>query len=157
MEPTTRPTAKSNDKPTAKPNAKQKFHKKKPAKKKPKWKWSNRDYSQLANALEAVFPDMRHNMQLEKHQVNEIGRSKYVAFDVKDLNHITFSFQGNKIENVNLVFDNPMKAAIWSTRRLRFLQKIDPEHKIKKLDQAWRMLEFFYNKLEEASKAANSN
>ena len=130
--------------------------KKKPAQKKVKWKWSNRDYAQLANALEAVFPDMRHNMMLEKHQVNEIGRSKYVAFDVKDLNHITFSFQGNKVENVNLVFDNPMKAAIWSTRRLHYLQKIDPEHKIKKLDQAWRMLEFFYNKLEEASKAKNN-
>lgn len=136
-----------------------KFNKKKPANKKPKpkWKWANRDYAQLANALENVFPDMRHNMMLEKHQVNEIGRSKYVAFDVKDLNHITFSFQGNKIENVNLVFDNPMKAAIWSTRRLRYLQKIDPEHKIKKLDQAWRMIEFFYNKLEEASKASKSN
>lgn len=136
-----------------------KFNKKKPTNKKPKpkWKWANRDYAQLANALENVFPDMRHNMMLEKHQVNEIGRSKYVAFDVKDLNHITFSFQGNKIENVNLVFDNPMKAAIWSTRRLRYLQKIDPEHKIKKLDQAWRMLEFFYNKLEEASKAPKSS
>lgn len=136
-----------------------KFNKKKPVNKKPKpkWKWANRDYAQLANALENVFPDMRHNMMLEKHQVNEIGRSKYVAFDVKDLNHITFSFQGGKIENVNLVFDNPMKAAIWSTRRLRYLQKIDPEHKIKKLDQAWRMLEFFYNKLEEASKAPKSN
>ena len=136
-----------------------KFNKKKPAnkKQKPKWIWSNRDYAQIATALENVFPDMRHNMMLEKHQVNEIGRSKYVAFDVKDLNHITFSFQGGKIENVNLVFDNPMKAAIWSTRRLRYLQKIDPEHKIKKLDQAWRMLEFFYNKLEEASKAPKSN
>ena len=136
-----------------------KFNKKKPTNKKPKpkWKWANRDYAQLANALENVFPGMRHNMMLEKHQVNEIGRSKYVAFDVKDLNHITFSFQGGKIENVNLVFDNPMKAAIWSTRRLRYLQKIDPEHKIKKLDQAWRMLEFFYNKLEEASKAPKSN
>lgn len=136
-----------------------KFNKKKPTnkKQKPKWIWSNRDYAQIATALENVFPDMRHNMMLEKHQVNEIGRSKYVAFDVKDLNHITFSFQGNKIENVNLVFDNPMKAAIWSTRRLRYLQKIDPEHKIKNLDQAWRMLEFFYNKLEEASKSPKSN
>lgn len=136
-----------------------KFNKKKPTnkKQKPKWIWSNRDYAQIATALENVFPDMRHNMMLEKHQVNEIGRSKYVVFNIDDLNNITFSFQGNKVTNVNLVFDNPMKAAIWATRRLRYLQKIDPEHKIKNLDQAWRMLEFFYNKLEEASKAPKSN
>lgn len=136
-----------------------KFNKKKPTnkKQKPKWKWSNRDYAQIATALENVFPDMRHNMMLEKHQVNEIGRSKYVVFNIDDLNNITFSFQGNKVPNVNLVFDNPMKAAIWATRRLRYLQKIDPKHKIKNLDQAWRMLEFFYNKLEEASKAPKSN
>lgn len=136
-----------------------KFNKKKPTNKKPKpkWIWSNRDYAQIANVLENVFPDMHHNMMLEKHQVNEIGRSKYVVFNIDDLNNITFSFQGNKVPNVNLVFDNPMKAAIWTTRRLRYLQKIDPEHKIKKLDQAWRMLEFFYNKLEEASKAKNDN
>ena len=45
-----------------------KFNKKKPTNKKPKpkWIWSNRDYAQIATALENVFPGMRHNMMLEK-------------------------------------------------------------------------------------------
>ena len=45
-------------------------------KKKPKFIWSNRNYAEIVEAYEAQFPEMRKNYFLEKHQINEIGRSK---------------------------------------------------------------------------------
>lgn len=124
-------------------------------KKKPKFIWSNRNYAEIVAAYEAQFPEMRKNYFLEKHQVNEIARSKRVKYDVVSENEITFEFNGQKQPNVKLVFDNTTKAMIWSARRLRFLQKIDTEHKIKTLDNAWRMLESFYNKVEKTKNALN--
>ena len=124
-------------------------------KKKPKFFWSDRKYDEIVAAYEAQFPDMRQNRILEKHQVNEIARSKRVKYDVVSENEITFEFNGQKQPNVKLVFDNTTKALIWSARRLRFLQKIDAEHKIRALDNAWRMLESFYNKVEKTQNALN--
>ena len=120
--------------------------------KKPKWIWSNRDYPTIVKTLEGMFPDMRRHAYLESCQINEIAASKHVVFNLDDLHAIKFSFSGKKQKIVALEFDNPMKAAIWSSRRLELLQKIDPNHKNRRLEQAWKMLEFFYNKLEAATK-----
>lgn len=124
-------------------------------KKKPKFFWSDRKYDEIVAAYEAQFPDMRQNRILEKHQVNEIARSKRVKYNVVSENEITFEFNGQKQPDVKLVFDNTTKALIWSARRLKFLQKIDADHKIKTLDNAWRMLEAFYNKVEKTQNALN--
>lgn len=124
-------------------------------KKKPKFIWSNRNYAEIVEAYEAQFPEMRKNYFLEKHQINEIGRSKRVKYEVVSENEITFEFNGQKQPNVKLVFDNFTKALIWSSRRLKLLQKIDADHKIKSLDNAWRMLEAFYNKVEKTQNALN--
>lgn len=124
-------------------------------KKKPKFFWSDRKYDEIVAAYEAQFPEMRKNYFLEKHQVNEIGRSKRVKYEVVSENEITFEFNGQKQPNVKLVFDNFTKALIWSSRRLKLLQKIDADHKIKTLDNAWRMLESFYNKVEKTQNALN--
>lgn len=137
-------------------NGGKKFDKQKNQKKqKPKFIWSNRNYAEVVEAYEAQFPEMRKNYFLEKHQINEIGRSKRVKYEVVSENEITFEFNGQKQPNVKLVFDNFTKALIWSSRRLKLLQKIDADHKIKSLDNAWRMLEAFYNKVEKTQNALN--
>ena len=128
------------------------FKKKGQKPKKPKWIWSNRDYPTIVKTLEGMFPGMRRHSYLETCQINEIAASKHVVFNIDDLNAIKFSFSGKKQKIVALEFDNPMKAAIWASRRLELLQKIDPKHKNRRLEQAWKMLEFFYNKLEAATK-----
>lgn len=141
----------------AKKKANKKFDPKKKGQKgqkskKPKWIWSNRDYATIVKTLEGMFPGMRRHSYLESCQINEIAASKHVVFNMDDLHAIKFSFSGKKQKIVALEFDNPMKAAIWASRRLELLQKIDPKHKNRRLEQSWKMLEFFYNKLEAATK-----
>lgn len=137
---------KNNQKKNFKSNGKSKkpFKPKGKGKRKPQIKpVLTAEQQQMLTTLNAVFPNAERNLHLEYRQNEQIGSNK-VKFNVSK-EQVTFSFKGKTGKDITLTFDQPIKAAFWTLRRLETLARFKGDALIK--NQAKQRLNAFYNEL----------
>lgn len=98
---------------------------------------------QMLTTLNAVFPNAERNLYLEYRQHEQIGSNK-VKFNVTK-EQVTFSFKGKSGKDITLTFDQPIKAAFWTLRRLETLARFKGDALVK--NQAKQRLNVFYDEL----------
>lgn len=137
------------NKKTFKPKNNQKKSFKPKGKKKPHIKpVLTAEQQQMLTALNAVFATAERNLRLEYRQLEQIGSNK-VKFNVSK-EKVTFNFKGKSGKDITLTFDQPIKAAFWTLRRLETLAKFKSDALIK--NQAKQRLNTFYNELNKLNK-----
>lgn len=137
------------NKKTFKPKNNQKKSFKPKGKKKPHIKpVLTAEQQQMLTALNAVFATAERNLRLEYRQLEQIGSNK-VKFNVSK-EKVTFNFKGKSGKDITLTFDQPIKAAFWTLRRLETLAKFKGDALIK--NQAKQRLNAFYDELNKLNK-----
>lgn len=137
------------NKKTFKPKNNQKKSFKPKGKKKPHIKpVLTAEQQQMLTALNAVFATAERNLRLEYRQLEQIGSNK-VKFNVSKEN-VTFNFKGKSGKDITLTFDQPIKAAFWTLRRLETLARFKGDALIK--NQTKQRLNAFYDELNNLNK-----
>lgn len=134
---------KNNQKRNFKPKGKNQKGKPKGKKKPPIKPILTAEQRQMLTTLNAVFPNAERNLYLEYRQHQQIGSNK-VKFNVTK-EQVTFSFKGKSGKDITLTFDQPIKAAFWTLRRLETLARFKGDALVK--NQAKQRLNVFYNEL----------
>lgn len=134
---------KNNQKRNFKPKGKNQKGKPKVKKKPPIKPILTAEQSQMLTTLNAVFPNAERNLYLEYRQHEQIGSNK-VKFNVTK-EQVTFSFKGKSSKDITLTFDQPIKAAFWTLRRLETLARFKGDALVK--NQVKQRLNAFYDEL----------
>ena len=136
----------NNQNKSFKPNGKKPFKGKQKGKgkKKPQIKpVLTQEQHQMLTTLNAVFANAERNLPLEYRQLEQIGSSK-VKFNVTK-EKVVYQFKNKSGREIVLTFDQPIKAAFWTLRRLETLARFKKDALVK--NQAKQRLNAFYTEL----------